>query len=222
MFMRWPENLPALIEVCPVLLPGRWTRMKEPPFTEITALVWALGESLTPHLDKPFALFGHSTGALIAFELARWLRKHSAREPVHLFSSGCEAPHLVRRSQLFHALADEEFLQEVRRFQGISEDVLAEPELLELILPILRADFQLTSTYVYKDDRPLTCPVTAFAGADDQVVTRAEVEGWREHTAGKFTLRIFHGDHMFLKTERGALLEAIAGKLLSDSAFSLR
>jgi surfactin synthase thioesterase subunit len=219
-FAGWAEGLPSSIEVCPVLLPGRWTRLKEPLFTDIVPLVRALGESLLPLLDKPFALFGHSTGALICFELTRWLRKRCDLQPAHLFPSGCGAPHLPARLEPIHRLRDQEFVEKLLSFQGIPEAVLAEPELRELILPILRADFQLSETYVYEDDRPLACPITAFGGSRDPIVDQSSFEAWREHTSGRFKLRFFPGDHMFLRTDGHSVLEAIGENLLSTPAIN--
>jgi surfactin synthase thioesterase subunit len=220
--MGWPQSLPPSLEVCPVLLPGRWTRMKEPPFTEIAPLVRSLGESIRPQLDKPFALFGHSTGALIAFELARWLRKHSGCQPAHLFVSGCGAPHIPGRCEPLHVLPEAEFVERLRSFEGIPEAALAEPELRGIILPILRADLQLTETYVYEHDLPLACPITACGGSHDPMVDHSSLEAWQEHTSGKFTLRLFPSGHMFLRTHGGQMLDIIRDDLLRISGSQLK
>lgn len=212
-FAGWPEGLPSSIEVCPVLLPGRWTRLREPLFTDIVPLVRALGESLLPLLDKPFALFGHSTGALICFELTRWLRTERHVQPTHLFACACGAPHLPGRTEPIHSLSEPEFVEKLRTFQGIPGGVLDEPELREIVLRILRADFHLTETYVCRDERPLACPITAFGGSHDPFVNRASLKAWREQTSGRFKSRIFPGSHMFLKAHARSVLNAIGNEL---------
>jgi len=217
-FAGWQEGLPSSVEVCPVLLPGRWTRLREPLFTDIVPLVQALGESLQPLVDKPFALFGHSTGALICFELTRWLRKECDVQPTHLFACACGAPHLPGRTEPIHSLSEAEFVEKLRSFQGIPEGVLDEPELREMILRILRADFHLTETYVYQHDRPLACPITAFGGLHDPFVSRSSLEAWWEQTSGRFNFRIFPGGHMFLKTHGRSVLDAIGDELPSTPA----
>lgn len=217
-FAGWAESLPSSIEVCPILLPGRWTRVKEPLLTDIVPLVRALGDSLLPLLDKPFALFGHSTGALICFELTRWLRKQRDLQPARLFASGCGAPHLPGRTEPIHSLSEPEFVEKLRSFQGIPEGVLDELELREMVLRILRADFHLTETYVYRNDQPLACPITVFGGLHDPFVSRSSLQAWREQTSGRFKLRIFPGGHMFLRTDSHSVLEAIRENLRSTSA----
>ncbi len=217
-FAGWHEGLPSWVEVCPILLPGRWTRLREPLFTDIFPLVRDLGGNLGPMLDKPFALFGHSTGALICFELARWLRKEYYVEPLHFFASACGAPQLPGRTGAIHTLSEPEFIYKMHTFQGIPEGVLEEPELREILLRILRADFHLTETYAYRSESPLACPITAFGGLPDPFVSLPSLEAWKEQTSGKFDAHIFPGGHMFLKAHKPLVLEAIKTELCDAQA----
>ena len=188
---------------------------QEPPYTEMDQLVRVAGQALAPHLDKPFALFGHSMGALIAFELARHLRREYGTQPVHLFVSGRCSPQTMSEPfdlQLF----DFEFPEILRRNNGTPEEVLENPELMELVLPVLRADVALCKSYVYTPEPPFSFPITAFGGLDDHGVPRSYLEGWREHTTGPFVLRMFPGDHFFLNSSRLPLLEAISKELEQD------
>lgn len=212
-FYKWPDGLPKTVEVCSVQLPGRETRLSEPLFTRLTPLVEATAKALRPHLDKPFAFFGHSLGALVSYELARYLRRHDGLMPLHLFVSGHSAPHLPKVDPPIHDLPEPEFVAELRRFNGTPDEVLEHVELRELILPILRADFEMYETYAHETDHPLECPISAFGGLQDEEVSRERLEPWREHTNGAFSLRMFPGDHFFLNTSQSLLLQALAREL---------
>jgi medium-chain acyl-[acyl-carrier-protein] hydrolase len=212
-YYPWADVLPPSWEVCPAQLPGRGNRMSEPLATRLQAQVEALATGLAPYLDKPFAFFGHSMGALIAFELARHLRRTALPLPVHIFVSGHEAPHLPDRNPPLHALPTGELLDKLRELNGTPEEVLQHPELRDMLLPILRADFEVCETYVYTAEPPLDCPISAFSGLGDEYVTREELEAWREHTTGRFSIRMFPGDHFYLNSARPYLLQALAREL---------
>jgi medium-chain acyl-[acyl-carrier-protein] hydrolase len=203
-FRSWQQALSETIEVCAVQLPGRGSRISEPPCTQVNQLVSDIGTALAPYLDKPFALFGHSMGALIAFELARQLRKEYSAQPVHLFVSGRPSPQTMREPLDLKQFDSE--LPELLRLEN--------PELMELVLPILRADLVLCHSYHYTPQPPFSFPITAFGGINDHGVSRHSLENWREHTTGSFVLRLFPGDHFFLDTCRLPLLEAISKDLL--------
>jgi medium-chain acyl-[acyl-carrier-protein] hydrolase len=214
-FHSWQQILTDTIEVCPVQLPGRGSRITEPPCTDINQLVRHAGQALAPWLDKPFALFGHSMGALIAFELARHLKEEYNALPVHLFASGHSSPQTTNKP-LDLKLFDSELPEMLRRNNGTPEEVLDDPELMDLVLPILRADMALCKSYIYTPQPPFSFPITAFGGLDDRGVPRHRIEGWREHTTGPFVLRMLPGDHFFLNTSRLLLLEAISKELERD------
>jgi medium-chain acyl-[acyl-carrier-protein] hydrolase len=214
-YSAWPRNLPSAFEVCAVQLPGRETRLKEQPFRELTPVVEAVAAAIEPYLDRPFAFFGHSMGALISFELARLLRERGGARPAHLFVSGRRAPQLPDDEPPTYDLPDEEFFAILRELNGTPTEVLEHPELMELVMPLLRADFALVQTYVYKPEAPLDCPITAFGGVQDVEVVREDIKAWREQTADAFSARLLPGDHFFLNhpQTRAVMLSVIEQEL---------
>jgi medium-chain acyl-[acyl-carrier-protein] hydrolase len=210
----WSVRMPAGVELCAVQLPGREARFGEPAITRMRPLVAALAEGLAPELDRPFALFGHSLGALLAYELARCLRDTDRPGPVHLFASGSAAPHARPPRTPVHALPEAEFIAELRRRGGTPPAVLEHAELMQLLLPTLRADFAVSDTYEFTPGPPLACPVTAFGGAEDASVAPPEVERWREVTSGPFAGRVLPGGHFFpYGPSQAALLEEVGRAL---------
>jgi medium-chain acyl-[acyl-carrier-protein] hydrolase len=216
-FRGWTPAMPPGVEVCPVRLPGREGRIREPALTRVNAVAEAAASALLPHLDAPFALFGHSMGAFIAFELARLLRRRNGPRPVRLFVSGCRAPHIPRKRATTYDRPEPEFLDELRRLNGTPPEVLRDPELMRVMLPLLRADFEASETYTYAADSPLDCPVTAFGGQDDPEAGRGDVRAWCEHTSAAFTLKLFPGDHFFINAAQGPLLDALSRQLQRDA-----
>ena len=156
-FCSWLNNLPADVELSAIELPGHGTRMAEPLLTRMTELVAAIASDLLPHLDKPFVFFGHSMGAWVSFEVARWLQSNHDLYPMHLFVSGARAPQLPKLRSPLHQLPEAEFVAALRRLQGTPEAVLEHAELMALMLPILRADFAVLETYTYSPQTPLPC-----------------------------------------------------------------
>lgn len=209
-YRAWPLGLPADVEVCAIQLPGHGNRLHEPLFDRLTPLLDDLAPKLIPYLNKPFVFFGHSMGALIAFELTRRLRRDYARMPQHLFISG-HRPALTRdvKKRTFD-LPEAEFIQELVRLNGTPTEVLENPELLEVMIPILRTDFAIAQTYEYVEEPPLECDLTALGGISDVSVTREHLEVWKTHTSANFKLRMFLGDHFYLHTARTSLLQTIA------------
>jgi medium-chain acyl-[acyl-carrier-protein] hydrolase len=212
-FRTWSDGLPADVEVCPVQFPGRGTRLMESPFTQLSPLVQALAEALVPLLDKPFAFFGHSLGALVGFELARQLRRHSGVQPVGLFVSADRAPQIPPRDRPLHALPEGEFLNELRRLNGIPGKVLEDIELMQIMLPVLRADFAVYETYVYTTEPPLDCPISTFGGLQDHRVSRGDLEAWRDQTNASFSLQMLPGDHFFLNKAQPLLHQVLSQEL---------
>jgi medium-chain acyl-[acyl-carrier-protein] hydrolase len=205
-YRLWPQSLPSEVEVFVAHLPGRGTRLREQAFSSLDALVETAAEAIAPLLDKPFALFGHSMGAMISFELARRLREQGQPQPARLFVSGRRAPQLPHDDPISYNLPDAELGQELLRLNGTPKEVLEHPELMELMLPLLRADFSVVETYVYRPGVPPDCPLTVFGGLRDAEVSREQLEAWREQTAGEFTLRMLPGDHFFLNEPQSQLL----------------
>ncbi len=219
-YQPWIDGLPDHVDVCRVQLPGRETRFVEPALDSIEPLVEALLQGLSPHLDRPWAVFGHSMGAIVGFELVRAARAAGARTPLVLFASGHRAPHLPRPRPAVAYASQERFLAEVRWMGGTPDEVLSDPEMLDIVLPTLRADVNVWETYVYREQPPLECALTALGGREDRVATPAEIEGWAQHTAGRHGHHVLEGDHFFLETDRDALLRIVATDL--DAALAER
>jgi medium-chain acyl-[acyl-carrier-protein] hydrolase len=185
----------------------------ETSFLELPALIEALAEALLPLLDKPFALFGHSFGTLVSFELARHLRTSYGTGPIRLFVSAGPAPQIPHRGLPIHNLPEREFLEELRRLNGTPAELLNHKELMDIVLPSVRADFALCESYRYSYEPPLDCPISAYGGLDDQHVKRRDLEGWREQTNLSFSIRMLPGDHFFFRTTERALLRVLAQEL---------
>ncbi|HEX2916148.1 MAG TPA: alpha/beta fold hydrolase [Chloroflexia bacterium] len=206
LFREWPGLFKeAGIEVCPVQLPGREERLREKPFEEIGPLIMEMARNIQPFLDRPFALFGHSLGALIAFSLASYLEENFALSPEYLFVSGCRAPRQNFNENPIAGLPRDAFIGQVRRrYGGLPESFLTSPALLDIFIPALRADFSLLENYDYALDHPsdrlLDCPVRALGGESDRAVDEAELALWKSHTRGSFKLRMFEGDHFFIRS----------------------
>ena len=208
-FGRWVKHLPSDVEVCLAQPPGRGARMREAPYTKLLPLVEAAARALAPLTDKPFALFGHSMGALVAFELARLLERERSRGPVQLFASGCRAPQTPSTDRQTFDWPEAEFVEDLRRLNGTPQEVLESAELMHLLMPLLRADFEVVQTYRYAAGPPLKCPITLFAGEQDTEVRREHLDGWREQTTDAVTFRLFPGDHFFIHSSEPLVLRAL-------------
>lgn len=215
-FRTWSELLPQDIEVCPVQLPGREERLLESPFSNLPSLLDALVPALLPYLDMPYALFGHSMGSLISFELARSLQQmEHSHMPVYLFVSGHSAPQIPDPDPPIHHLPDSEFIEELRHFGGTPDELLQNTEFLELLMPLLRNDFALCDTYKYAHGKTLNCPISAFGGLQDPEAPHDGISAWRIQTSGSFRLYFFEGGHFFIRKELATLLQALSQDLLS-------
>lgn len=212
-YRNWAESLPPMVEVMPVELPGRGSQMMEPAFTNLPQLIESLTPVLEPYLNMPFALFGHSMGAVISFELARFLRRKHRRMPLHLFVSGRPAPTVPESNPLMYQLPEDQFLEELQRLNGTPAEVLENTELIKLVIPLLRADFELIQTYAYEPDPPLDCPITAFGGLQDTEVVREDMEPWREETTSDFRIHMLPGDHFFLRMAEPLLIRLLTQDL---------
>lgn len=207
-FRGWRTRLPDDVELCPVQYPGRENRLRETPHRSIHTLAAEVVRMLPPLLDLPFAFFGHSMGALVAFEAARELRRRGFPRPFHLVVSGAAAPHLPREGAS-HLLDDEGLVEEVRRMNGTPEGVFEHPELMRILLPLIRADLAACETYAHHDEAPLECSITALAGAADELVRPERMEEWGAHTRGAFELEVVPGDHFFIDRHPAPLLSTL-------------
>jgi len=213
MYYSWTDVLPVSIEVCPVQFPGHGNRVSETPYTDLPGLIDALEEAILPSLDKPFSFFGHSMGALVSFELTRRLLRRHNLSPVYLFVSGHNAPQIPDPTEPIHALPEADFLDNLRMLNGTPEEVLQDPELRNLLIPVLRADFSVCETYNYTDEILLDCPICACGGLQDKYVDREGLKAWSVHTTNTFTMRLLPGDHFYLNYDRMYLLQAIAQEI---------
>lgn len=213
-YRLWWERLPASVELLAIQPPGRENRLREPTLTNFSRFMTQLTEAIQPTLTMPFAFFGHSMGGLLCFELARQLRRQNLPQPDHLFISAFRAPHVLRRTEPIHNLPDPEFIAELRRLNGTPQQVYNEPDLLALLLPLLRHDFSLVDDYCYSEEPPLDMPISVFGGTEDNEVTMDELKAWKSHSNGKFRLRMLPGDHFFLNTRQPLILRAICQDLL--------
>jgi len=211
----WKRLLPAFVDVCPIHIPGRESRLAEPSIMDSPTLIAGITTALAGHLDLPYAIFGHSMGSLLALDLALSLRASGQPQPIYLFVSGRNATHVPIRQSELHRLPDADLLEALAiRYNGLPHEILDTPELLDLYLPILRADLTLLETHRYAPQPPLDCPIAAFAGADDRNVTPEGLAAWGDHTTAAFETRLFDGGHFYLTgPSRPALLELIAKRL---------
>lgn len=205
-YRGWQEALPG-IALCPIRLPGRETRMQEPPMDDMRKLVKALAPEIEQHVQGPFAFFGHSMGAGIAFEIARGLRRRNAAMPAALFVSAARAPQWRLGYQPPPEPEDAELVEQLARLGSMS------PEMLRLALPVLRADTRLYRNYVYQPEDPLPVSLHAYGGEQDDSVPRRDIEAWREQAGGAFRMRIFSGGHFYLQENPAAFLSALQADL---------
>ncbi|MBR1194633.1 thioesterase [Bradyrhizobium sp. AUGA SZCCT0240] len=219
-YARWRTLLPAWIDVRPVEWPGRGARMDEPLATDPRALASQLAAEIHARLDGPYALFGHSLGALIGFEVTHSLLDRGAPAPTIFFGSGTEAPAVRDGSKWRLPLSDEALLNELRNLQGTSDEALANAELMRSALPVLRADFLMCGAYTYRSRRPLPCPVHIFGGIDDET-SRTSLEAWQQETSGEFALDMLPGHHFFIHTQQAELLDLVGSALARQSGRSM-
>jgi surfactin synthase thioesterase subunit len=195
-FRPWTRWLSDRVELVAVQLPGRENRLDEPLLHSMEQVTTPLAEALPPLLDRPFAFFGHSTGAVICFELARVLRRRALPQPRLLFVSGQNAPH-IKPAVLRHRLSDPEFIEVLRGCRGTPDAVLQDPALLELLLPRIRADGAVYETYRYERQAPLECPIVVFRGLDDALVDALGLAAWTAETRHRVRRYDFPGGHFF-------------------------
>ena len=211
-FRQWIEELPATLEPLPVEYPGRGSRFKEAPLRSVIDLAHAAAQALEPFCVGPYVLFGHSLGALVAFEVSRLLRKRG-QAPLHLFVSGSRAPHSAALEPPTYSIPPAAFYDRLRGWGGIPAEFLGQPQLLAMVEPILRADLEAAETYRCSPPQDLRIPITAFAGMSDPLAPPTLAAEWSAYTSGYFALRLIPGDHFFLSSRRSLLLGMIVREL---------
>ncbi len=212
-FLPWQELFGPRLELRIAQLPGRGVRLFDPPLADMDELVARLTRAVTGLADRPFAFFGHSLGALVAFEVARQLRRTGRPEPISLWVSGAESPRnrLVRRE--LHRLPDTELVAALADYNGTPAELLQDQELMQLVLPGLRADFALHERYVYRPEPPLDLPIHMLLSDDDPYVEHDRAADWSLETSRPVRQHVFPGDHFFLDAHRRAI-----ATLLADTA----
>jgi len=207
LYRPWRQLFPAHVDLCPIELPGHGARLEEPAFRRMAPLVDELAQALEPLLSVPFAFFGHSMGAAIAYEMTQRLQRPSG--PVHLFVSARSAPDPAYEPRALHRLADGELMAALARMGGTPAEVLARKDLMAVLLPGIRADLELIETYVPGAEGRVVCPITALGGADDRMIDRHRLEAWRGFTTEGFRLHSFPGGHFYLAQSACAVVAEV-------------
>jgi surfactin synthase thioesterase subunit len=211
-YVRWKRRLPAWIDVVPVELPGRGRRIGEPLETTVSGVLDRIASDVRPEPGQPFALFGHSLGAILAFELAHRLEQSAGLFPALVFVSGTRAPGSRDLERYAAAQSDAELRAELERLGGTPASVLSNAELMELALPVLRADFRIAGGYVGEPERKLRAPLVVLGGAADET-TRDKLAAWREHTDSEFALHVLPGGHFFIHESESDVLAILEQRL---------
>jgi len=211
-YKNWADHLPSEVDVCPIQPPGREGRRGEAPYNSMPPLIEAVTEAILPLLDRPFALFGHCMGAKVAFELARYLRQHYHLNPSHLFVSACPAPQLALDGTTYD-LPEKTLIDLLRMLSGTLHVIFSHPALIKLVLPCIRADFEIYDTYSCRPEPSLHSPLTVFGGDTDPIVKVNHLSSWRELTTSRFNLHVMNGGHFFLHTVQPAILKVLTGQL---------
>lgn len=214
-FQGWHLALSPSIEFYTAQYPGRGIRWMETPISKIELLIEKLADNIIPYLDRPYALLGHSMGALVIFELTRELRHRGMSEPAWLFPSAFRAPQIPHQGRILHTMPDEQFLQELKRIDGTPPEVLQDRELMEILLPTIRADFSVCELYSYQVEKSFNCPISVWGGLQDQDVNPIQLQEWRQQTYGPFKTLLFPGDHFFIKSAKYQLLNELDRDLKS-------
>ncbi|MDJ1136015.1 thioesterase II family protein [Streptomyces iconiensis] len=217
-FRGFAQHLPDDIDLCAIRLPGRESRLREPPVRKMGELVGLLGEALEDLFDVPFGLFGYCSGALTAFELARYLRENGGPQPAALFACACPSPAMVLRDSGVHELSKDELTEHLAALGIIPDTILRTPGLLDMFEPSVRADYEVYETHEYVPDEPLDIPVSVYGATADPSTTEPTLLGWREETTRTFSMRLFPGDHGFFEDDRAALAAGVSTELRTAAA----
>lgn len=215
-FNTWRGAFGEDVDVVPVQPPGREDRTLQPPYRRLEALIDDLYRAIRPHLDRPFAFYGHSMGALVSFELTRQLRRDGAPLPYRLFPAAFRAPQLPNPNICIFHMPDE-VLKAVLATEGTPKELLSDVAFMSNVLPTLRADFEVCETYEHQSQEPLPVPISALGGAEDVRVKPALMEGWAEQTDAEFDLTILPGSHFFLHSARTRVIEELDRRLRARS-----
>jgi medium-chain acyl-[acyl-carrier-protein] hydrolase len=215
-YRSWARQLDSAIELWSAALPGRGTRAAEAPVVRLDELINDFEPALRMHADRPYALFGHSMGGLLAFELAARLANGAGRKPAHLFISAAIPPHFPHVPMQLHQLPDAQLVRRLRELGGIPPALADDREAMTAILPALRADLELVETYQGVDSTPPRCHVTVLGGLADPLVGRSALAAWKNCVQSGFSMRMYPGGHFYLHSQSKALLSLMERALLTN------
>lgn len=213
-FIPWQSKLAPKIQLCAIQLPGRGARFGEPPISDFDALIAHLGQVVADCSDLPYAFFGHSLGGLLAYELCHRCEQLGLDPPRHLFVSASSAPRRRTAGQRFELMSDQQLRAKLHDYEGTPPEVLADDELMALLLPAIRADFALLRQYRYRVRPKFSVPLSVLAGRQDHHIS-ASLDDWRLETSGPFRLHWFEGGHFFLFQEQATVLDLVQKELTS-------
>lgn len=208
-FEPWAREL-RNVDVVAVQLPGRGVRFAEKPLESMTEIVAAFADAFEHLSPMPFAIFGHSNGALIGFEVARELRRRGNGDLKHIFLSAAKAPHLPKRRGKTYDLPYDQFIDELRSINGTPEEILTNKSLMALVVPALRADFKINQTYQYVPEVRLAVSASLFTGLKDVAISDSDMLAWQEHLASdNINYKVFQGDHFFIHSHQHLVLDEV-------------
>lgn len=209
--------LAPAVEVLAIQYPGRQDRRHEPNIPSLPHLADQIFEAVRRLDDRPLALFGHSMGAVLAYEVALRMQDAGLPSPVRLFTSGRRAPSCEREERI-HMESDDQMIAELRKLSGTSSAMLTDPELLEMIMPAIRSDYRAVETYRHVPGRKVDCPVTVITGDADPRVSVDEAAAWEDHTTGPTDLHVLPGGHFYLVDQSARVVELLAERLDRQAA----
>jgi medium-chain acyl-[acyl-carrier-protein] hydrolase len=214
LFRSWLQWFPDCVEICLVHLPGRGRRINEEPFTRLGPLINVLADNVLLQTHVPYAFFGHSMGALIAFELARELFRRDTSGPERLFLAGRYAPQWLRSEPPTFNLPHEAFLARLKSLKGTPQEVLDYPELMQYFTKLLRADFETVDTYEYQSGQKLTCPITVYGGLQDERIPVESCHAWQQETIAECNVRMLKGNHFFIRDPQSQFIGVFRNDIL--------
>lgn len=212
-FRKWSKDVLEEAELVAIQLPGREERFNEPLLNNVSQVIDNLVLNFKQYSDKPFILFGHSVGALIAFEFARTLEKIKIVKSKHLIVSGAKAPQVPLKRQHIHNLPKKQFIAELKKYNGIPDYIIEDDELISTFIPMIRADFSIFETYNYLSEKPLSCPITALGGLNDNTFDSKDLIKWQKQTSNSFTHKFLPGDHFFINNSYKEVINIINNAL---------
>lgn len=209
-YQSWSEYLPEFVEVVAIELPGRGRRMQEPAFDSMKALVQELSGALHSQIEKPYVVLGHSMGSRIGLNALYELHRSGCPLPLHFIASGSAPPHITKERKKIHKLSDDELIKELQSYDGTPEEVINNKELMEIYLPLLRADFAVAEEESTPNLSQLNCNATVFGGTNDSNVSKEDCLAWQEYFSPPIEVSIFEGGHFFIESARNEVIEKVS------------